>query len=260
MEKKPTKTRLKDRRRRRTYVSFAGAVVLILLAIGGVAYAVRLPSVTISTVVVDGVQRGDVDRIKEAVNTVLDGTYMLVVPKRLTYAVPQGSLTASLIQTFPEVAGVTVERAGQKLNVHILEREPKALWCVGGGSCYVMDAYGFIFDTAKGTTGLRIYHGRVDSPIGSTYLAGGFHDFDTLLDRLEGATKRHIIDVRVDPNDDVFAQFAEGGELRFVRTTDTEVLVQTVSSIVSSAAFQNKKALDYIELRFANKAVAKFKN
>lgn len=254
-----SKVRLKDRRRRRTYVSFAGAVLLILVAFGGIAYVVRLPSLTVSAVTVDGVVRGNVENIKAAVNTILDGTYLLLVPKRLTYAVPQGSLTAALIQTFPEVAGVTVEHVDQKtLAVHVLEREPHALWC--NTECYVMDAYGFIFDTAKGVTGMRVYRGLVAAPVGATYLGGGLQDFDALLSRIEGATQRHITDITVLLNGDVFAHFTEGGEVRFVRTADTEALVATVGSVVGSSAFQNKKELEYIELRFANKAVAKFKN
>jgi hypothetical protein len=123
-----------------------------------------------------------------------------------------------------------------------------------------MDAYGYLFDTAKGASGLRVYHGLIDHPIGSTFLSGTFQDFDTLLNRIEAATKRHIVDVTVDANDDVFARFAEGGELRFVRTTDADALTSTVSSIVTSQVFQSKKSLDYIDLRFGKKAVAKFKN
>lgn len=247
-----------------SYLTYAAYAFLVVTIIGGVAYASRLPQVTVTHVTIEGVVRADEVLVHERVMTALDGTYAFLIPKRMSYAVPRGALTASVMESFPTVASASVERTDRNtLVVRVVERVPHALWCLsaqaGGNGCYLMDSYGLIFDAALGGESLRVYRGQVADPIGAQYLAGAFQDFDALLTRIEVATSRHITEVTVDQHDDVFAHFAEGGEVRFVRTTNSEVLVATIKSIFDSTIFQNKKELDYVELRFGQKAVAKFK-
>ena len=254
-----SKVRLSERRRRKSYVSFALIGALVLCTIGGVAYATRLPAVTVSEVSVSGVLRGDEALIKEAVDKELDGTYALLVPKRLAYVLPRGSLNATLIKAFPEVAGVAVERTSNTAaTVHITERTAAALYC--STTCYVMDAYGYIFDKAENEGGLRTYHGELESPLGQTYLDGGLHDFAGLVDLLESGTGRTIDEVTIDSVDDVYLHFADGGEVRFAHKADQDVLVRDTTALFDSPAFQAGRELNYVDLRFPGKAVAKFRD
>lgn len=253
------KVRLKDRRRRESYLSSALIAAVIVLLLGGVAYASRLPAVTIQTVTVEGAVQADATAIQTAVEMIIDGTYVLLIPKRMTYTVPRGALSAALVEAFPEVGSATVtKRDDNELIVSVTEREAKALWC--SDSCYKMDAYGFVFDEAPSTVaGLRRYEGLMTEPIGKTFLDGGFQDFDALVDQLEQVSRRTITQVMF-TEVDVFLTLKEGGELRFTRDRNAQQLLADVIAVFSSDEFQNEKELDYVELRFGKNAVVKFRD
>lgn len=251
------KVRLKDRRRRLSYVYVGGAVVLFVGVIAATAYVTRLPGVTVSTVRVEGAVHVAARDIETVANGVLSGSYVLLVPKRMSYVVPRGAVQAAVVEAFPAVQSVGVRRSNlSTLEVTVIERTPTALWC--GSLCYKMDAYGYIFDLADDDSGLRTFEGLVEDPIGSTYLDGNFHDFNAYLDRIESVAGVRIAGARVDALD-VFVQLDGGGELRYARDRDSEVLLADIGAVFSAPDFKSRSAVEYVELRFGEKAVVKFR-
>lgn len=225
--------------------------------LGGTAYVTRLPEVTVSQVTIAGAIHADVQAVTATVESVLNGTYALIVPKRMSYVVPNGAVVAAVVGAFPLVESVTVTRASpRELRVQIAERAPHALWC--NTTCYRMDTYGFIFAQADLGDQYRTYEGG-DYAVGQTFLLGDFHDFDRFVSLVEGISPSRIPRVRVE-GDDAFLLFENGGEIRVVRTTDPGRTVARIEAVFTSESFDATKKLDYVEFRFGDKALVKFKN
>lgn len=256
MSVKKSSVRLKDKRRRASYFVYGAVLTLVLSLVCGVAYLTRLPGITIERVQVTGATRTDVHAIEQTVAEVLDGTYALLIPKRLRYVVPRGAVAAAVLSTYPTVQAVAVERtATQELSVRVTERTPHALWC--GDSCYSMDAYGFVFDKAVRDTPLRTYRGGTVA-LGETFLDGEFHDFDRLVTLIEGVAPARVPKVRLE-GADAFLLLEDGGEIRILQGTDPALTVARLEAVFSSDSFDETRKLDYVELRFADKALVKFR-
>ncbi|MCL9972047.1 MAG: hypothetical protein NBV63_01390 [Candidatus Pacebacteria bacterium] len=257
------KVRLKDRRRRESYLVYALMAVALVIVLGAVAYLTRLPSLTVTEVRVEGARIANPDALAAASQAVLNGTYGLLVPKRMTYVVPGGAVAARIAEAFPAVQSAAVSVEGRTtLVVRVTERTPAALWCERPESCFVMDEYGFIFDARKveNAPGLKVYTGATaGGTLGSTYLAGEFKDFATLIATIETTARRTVSRVAVDRTGDVVAEFQGGGEIRFTRRADASRLIGDVESVFDAPTLARDTPLEYVDLRFPGKAVAKFK-
>lgn len=256
MKKKPVvKVRLKDRRRRESYIAYGMYALIIVSLLGGIAYATRLTQFSVSEVRVVGVTHAPTEAITAEVQKVLSGTYALLVPKRMMYVVPRGAVVERVVTAFPIVESATVSRDGRALVVTIVERTPAALYC--HTTCYRMDAYGFVFDAEHSDT-LPKYRGSVVE-LGGTYLSGAFHDLELTVRALGTIVGRPFVDVTVDGNGDVFARLADGGELRFRMDADALKLENDVRAIFASDLLAGGAPFEYVELRFGTKAAVKMK-
>lgn len=253
---KKSSVRLKDKRRRESYLWYGAVCTFALALIGGVAYLSRLPEVTVTSVAVTGAVYADEKAVTEVVNKTLDGTYALVVPKRLSYVVPRGAVAAAVTSAFPLVESVEVERTStQSLTVHVTERTPHALWC--SAACYRLDTYGLAFAQAQAEDRYRTYEGSA-LQVGELFLAGDFHDFDRFVTLLEGVSPARIPRVRTEGTD-AFLYLEHGGEIRILRDADPERTKARLEAIFSSESFDTTRALDYVELRFGEKALVKYR-
>lgn len=251
------KVRLKDRRRLRSYISALMYAALLVALLGGVAYVSRLPELTVATVEIEGATHTDRDAVYATVVDALHGSYLFLVPRRMSYVVPQGALSAAVIDAFPTVASAEVERLSDtELVVRLVEREQKAVWCRReGAECFALDAHGFIFDEARPGE-FRRYRGLVTEPIGAIFLEGGFQDFDAFVDRVARATGREVAEVHLDDLD-VFLTLAGGGEIRFTRAADPERVLGDLLTVFSAPEFGDRP-FTYVELRFGTNAVVQF--
>ncbi len=256
MSAKRSSVRLKDRRQRESYVLYGVVFVLVSAALVGTAYVTRLPDVTISSISVTGAVHVDVGAVSSTVEAVLDGSYALVVPKRMSYVVPQGAVAAAVVHAFPGVESVQVERTSTRsLLVRITERTPHALWCAE--TCYRMDAYGLVFAPAEPKDIYRVYEGGA-LEIGQIFLSGDFQDFDRFVTLAEGLSPSRIPRVRIDGTD-AFLYLENGGEVRVMHTADPESTAARLEAIFTSNSFEIAKTLEYVELRFGNKALVKYR-
>lgn len=257
MSVKKSSVRLKDKRRRASYVSLIVSGALLLGAVGALAYLVRLPAVTISNVSVVGTTSVPVVAVVETVHRALSGSYLLLVPKRLAYVVPSGTLEAAVLAAHPEIRSAAITRTSvTSLTVSVADRTTLALWC--GAACYALDEYGFVFKSAPDTAALTVYSGGPELGVGSTFLNGGFHDFERMVRDVAALAGTPVARVRVTALD-AFLTLATGGEIRVRLDADQQAILDTLRSLYRSKEFAAGAPLEYIELRFAGKVLAKFK-
>lgn len=249
--KNTPRMRLEDRRTRTAY--FRTALVLGLLGAiaSSVAFVTRLPSVTISSVQVEHAVAHEEEAIRLAAEHVLSGSYAFVIPKRFSYLVSEGSLRAAILDAVPALQDITVEQRGTMLRIEVEERTPVALWCAE--ECYLIDAHGYAFRAGTDTS-LRTYRGG-NPRIGET-VHPAFQDLTRLVDAVASAAGTPVEVVRI-ADSDVVATLASGGEVRFVDTGDARTLEAQVRAVLTSRAAAGKQ-IEYIELRFAGKVLAKF--
>lgn len=253
--KREEKVRLKDKRRRASYVSLGVYTFLVLAALAGVAYASRLPQVSVTTVHVVGASHVPVADVAAVVESKLSGTYGLLIPKRLAYVVPKGTLRASVIEAFPVIKSAEVTRTSlTEVTVSVTERDAHALWC--SSTCFRLDEYGLLFSGAQPSDDLRKFYGG-EYRVGMVFMDGAFHDFSRFIDDVEKITDTSIQSVRVQGTDGTLS-LSSSGEVRIRMNADFEQLRTMLTAIYTSNEFKKQQKLDYIELRFGKKAVVKF--
>lgn len=248
--------RLKDKRRRASYAVLAVYGLITVAVFGSIAYVSRLPQFTVQSVRISGVQHVSEESVRSVVDEKLNGAYGLLIPKRLSYVVPTGALTASVLDAFPVVQSVRITRPSvTELSLEVTERTPEALWC--NGQCYRMDEYGLIFDTSKPSDSLRKYTGGTYE-VGQVFMAGSFHDFSRFVTLVAGIAGEEVTEVRVEGTD-AFLTLMSGGEIRLLTDADLTGTSTMLRALFASSEFQAGKKLDYVELRFGKNAVVKFK-
>lgn len=252
-EPRPKKRKpLTDRRTHTLYLRSGAVLALIVIGIGGIAYITRLPAFTVSRVDVRGAPELT-ESVRGAVTTALEGSYAFIIPKRFAYTLPEGDVRAAVLTAVPGVADVAVSRSsGSEVVVQVVEREPRARWCEA--QCVLIDAHGYAFRPDDGVT-RRTYSGR--EPVLGERFIENFLDLERLVTTIEGAASTTVQAVRVDGTD-VYATVTPSGEVRFLLTADAATLHAAVSAVRMSRAYAHAP-LEYIELRFANKVLAKFR-
>ncbi|MDZ4284338.1 MAG: hypothetical protein U1A28_00760, partial [Patescibacteria group bacterium] len=139
---------------------------------------------TITTVSVSGGMTVDSGRVEREAQSLLAGSYFLLVPKRFSYTYPQNALV-QVLGRLPRVAHASVTRTSRTtLSVVLVEYTPSALWCSTqgvredaeqdfGGECLYISEDGFAFAEApllEGAVLLR-YVTENRSPVLGTPLA-----------------------------------------------------------------------------------------
>ena len=85
---------LRDRRARRNRLWLVCIALLGIALIGASLYAIRLPQVTLTNIVVSGQENLNANEVTTTVGTILDGSYLLVIPKRFALIAFKGGAGA----------------------------------------------------------------------------------------------------------------------------------------------------------------------
>lgn len=260
------KLSLRDRRRRLVWVKVAAGSAVVALSLIAVWFLARIPATTIASIEVKGTLIVSADEVKKLVEEKLDGSYAYWIPYRNSLLFPKRNIENAVAIAFPPLAKITISRNGfNALTVTTEERMATALWCDGATeeeACYSIDKNGFIFASATDATPTIRFYGALSSvPIGSTYLDGGFASLNTLVTGIASSIHRIPETVIVDgTSNDVELAFADGGVLKFVRTTSNQrATLENIASVFASQSFKKNKEFEYADFRFGDKVYIKFK-
>lgn len=256
--------RVHERRRRRRIVFTTLLLVLLALVLAGVWYGTRMASVTLSTVSVSGVQTLSEAEIVRRVEGVLDGSYVLLIPRRFSFLYPHDALVAEL-RAVPKIADVSVTRASHTgLVVSVHEHLPYALWCAEEQHmCVFVSSDGTAFAPAPplhGAVLLRYVKEGVQPEVGAElaearYLTGT-REFSRALAQEHGM---YVERVRETAMGDVEYRLRGGGELLVSRDASIQSVFENLDSILADSAFAHLTPynFEYIDLRFGNEVFVK---
>lgn len=138
---------LKDRRRRarRRYLGLCAALLLIL--VGAIVYTLWRPELRIRHL---SFAASDSIALESIVGQALKGTIAGVFPRNSILFFPKEQIRRIILDTYPEVAAVSVVRTGvDSIHVQAISRVRAFEWCGthpdSASACYQADAEGYLF-------------------------------------------------------------------------------------------------------------------
>lgn len=266
MAMKRTKIRKKRSQKRRLHPDTVQLLTRILvgvciiasvaLMITGVWYGSRVEALTIRTVAVSGGETIPHTTVEERTQSVLEGTYLRLVPRRFALLYPHDAIIDALAAV-PRIKDITVERQNwQTLAVTFTEYRSDALWCAEE-SCFFVDETGYAFAPApplRGGAFIRFSTDRepaVGETVGSAADYASVMEFIALLEN-EDVRVSHVL---IDSVRDVYITLSGGGELRLTLDVSPQTIFDNLMTVLEDPAFTDvlPGTFQYIDLRFGNK-------
>ncbi len=259
-------SKLRARRRRRRVMRlwfFGGIIFILLLRFIGVSH---LPFLQVETVNVKGTETVSPEELQELTTEQLGGAYGWLFSRGNIFIYPKQEIMAAVYESDPVIKNVEVEAENfSTINVHVVERKPKALWC--SGTCYFMDEDGVVYEQAPEFSAPVYvkYEGRASGEnLPKQFLSGEkFLALSALVDAL-GQTRAEVRIERVivDQNADAHVRFADGFELKFATGDDGGDVYERFTLALESEPFKNHalSQFEYLDLRFGDKLYYKLRD
>ncbi|MFM2339760.1 MAG: hypothetical protein RLZZ360_396 [Candidatus Parcubacteria bacterium] len=238
-----------------------GILTMIGLLVTAVWYGTRVQFLTITTVTVGGGETINHETVKKAVEEVLLGDYVGLVPRRFAWTYPHEEILKRVVE-IPRLKDPILKRvSGTELHLNFSEYIPHALWCKGRGSddCYFIDSTGYAFTKAPKLDGgtLPRFHTIGTDATERTMMipTEDLRAIEVMREALREELDFPIAFVETDMVRDVFLGLAGGGEIKATLRMTPEETVSNLKSILASKEFSDIKSgsFQYIDLRFGNK-------
>lgn len=263
--------RLKKHRKKLLMYKFVLFVMAVLLSIPGLGWLMGFNEVTIQNIIIKGNSTVTTDKVDTIARGYLEGRYFFLFPKDSIFIYPQHSIEASVLESFKRIKEVSVSfKDFQSIVIEIKEREPDALWCDnapvqnGVGNCYFLDSSGVIFAKApvfSGNIFFRYYGDVEGDPVGSAFLSPD--EFSILRLFVLSLYELNISPVflSIIGQDTMELYMEEGNKIIFGRRQNLSDVLSNLESILASDEFKDKgfSEIEYLDLRFGNKAYYKYK-
>lgn len=245
---------------------FGIGAAIFFVAVIGVLLGLRHESILISTIHVEGhkvLEEGDVRAIA---SKELEGSYGYLIPRASAFFYSKGDIQQALMTMHKRIKHASVERSSlTSLTIRVMEREPAALWCTDDESaCYFMDAAGYVFadsPTYSGSVYVLFKKGMTQDPIvGSQYMPED--EFSLISIFIAQLSRLSLVTRSFEASDDEYQlTLSEGGRIMFVRGGNLDKVLLALETTLMSESFKKRSLseLDYLDLRFSNKAVVKWK-
>jgi len=232
-------------------------LLMLALVVGALFHLTRLPFFTISSVSVEGGETVSHEAVREKVRAVLNGTYLLIVPRSFAYLYPHDEIIRS-IESMPRVKEISLVRLDRTLlAVTFKEHMPHALWCTEGTeTCWFMDEEGYAFTEAPMIAGgvLVRHYGAEEIREGQVLDAAALASIDTFIQEVHRLGFR-VASVHYRSTGDVDFSLHRGGTIR-TSGKDFDLALENVRAIVLSPEFKHLRPgnFGYIDVRFDGKA------
>ncbi len=231
------------------------------LCIAGVWYGTRVESLTIKQVSATGGETINHDKVIDAVQVVLEGTYLGLIPRRFAWTYPETEIYAALSGISRLKDPVVKRISGTELRVTFDEYVPYALWCTGRteGECVLIDESGYAFTQAPNLKGGALIRYRTlgtEPMVGTSITAKeSLATIAEFIALVHADGKFDIVAVETDSVGDVFYIVAGGGEFKAALRDPAPVVYDNLRTILGSKEFSAIAPgnFQYIDLRFGSK-------
>jgi cell division septal protein FtsQ len=254
----------KKKKRRR--IKFVLILLGVLAIIGALVYLSRLERFLIIDVTVVGENIVDKGDTIQAVQQLINGYYLWVIPRDNTFLYPRRIIKQRLIEGFSRLESVDLNLDEfRTLVVTVKERIPFALYCVAD-ECFFLDKEGFIFALAPSfSDGVYFVYSTeepIDNPIGKQLTST--ENFESLLGfmKILPTLNLHPMAMKITV-DDYNLLLSNGGRLIWRREDDPVLLRSNLEAFLSDDSIKVQEdfleKVLYLDLRTTNKVFYKFK-
>lgn len=255
-----------------------GALFAVVAAVVGLRTCGR-----ISVVRVEGVAVERPQDVRDAVRGVLSGSYFGVVPRSSVLVYPREQILASLASAFPRFSSVAIQREGSNaLVVKVVERDSAYVSCYGDESCYYVDQDGVVFAPAPLFSGNLFFEFHQDTvstttPLGSRVMPPAeWANVLLLRERLDALFSESAFATSTTVREYVFTdgvreieilndgQAEKSWRIRYDVDQDVDQMIGTMREVIAYVTDELSKgkkdrSLEYVDIRFGNKVVYKYK-
>ncbi|OGG73382.1 hypothetical protein A3A38_03015 [Candidatus Kaiserbacteria bacterium RIFCSPLOWO2_01_FULL_53_17] len=248
----------------------SGVLIGLLVFLGGATYLIRAPFLRVAEVRVAGAHAISASAIEAVVRDELSGSEWLVLPRNNLLFVSASRIRERVAREFGGIAETKVDREFPKrLDITVSERD---LWGVAcdepprdgaSGHCFYLDRNGTTYEEVSGVSGWLlpvIYLGRV-VPEGAGAVSPELVSFfDRSRDSLGGIHEQLLsMAVATATPGDVRLRVAKGWDLLVSSDREPAEWVYVLKTILDDEIGARAGRLDYIDLRFGNKAFYKYR-
>ena len=261
----------KEIRQYRKHFMVSGLCACLVFLIGlGIWYGARRPEVTIRTISVSGGSTVPHELIENKVQSVLTGTYALLIPRRFAYIFPQKDIIA-IVNAIPRVHDASVIRASSnELRVSFEEYTPYALWCDSATieasstpTCVFLDEKGFAYAPAPtliGETLIRlVIEGRIPEQGVQVYNAETLARYAVFSRSISSHHDSHLRAITETKDGDLILHLSSDVNVLMTKDASIQDIFEKIESLFQSDSFKGKQLeeFEYIDLRFGNKVYVK---
>lgn len=258
--------------------------ILFLSLAGALAYFSFDDRININKIVVNGTSIIDPSDIISQVDKQLDGKYYHLYSRSNSFIYPNKQIYNKLIEDFPRIKKLSIVREKfDTLNINIEERSGSYLYCGSsipeassevGENCYFINNDGYIFDKAPYFSGNVYFKFYVKIKDDVEYLGQNilevsrFHELMRFIDKINSLGLNPIsLVINEDGVHYIYLNYDLDGttpKIIFRIDNDLENIFSNLSTAMKKSEFSNEinskyNALLYIDLRFKNKVLYKFK-
>ncbi len=244
-------------------------VALILLA--SFIYLMNLESFKISVVEVSKLQYADGEKIRSEVEELISGKYLGLIPKSNVIFLDLENIESAIREKniFVEEINLSIDKF-DKLKIDLSEYGAVAKWCgesfkKKNRECYLLNSNGNIFtkETFVNKEDVPVFYGpiSVDYIIGKSFLpVEKFQNVINFINKLK-EIKIYVRSVETADFETIVVQTTTGPYIMISTANNSDVTAENLKIVIETeeinkAQFSN---LEYIDLRFTNKAFYKIK-
>lgn len=258
-------SKVRARRRRRRVVGsliFGGLILVIFASMVWLSHA---PFLRVQGVVVSGLKTTASSSVIALVKSNLEGTYGYLFAKNNILLYPQDDIAAALALKYPQFKVAEVHAQDfSTIAVVVVEREPKALWCLE--ACYFMDEDGVVYAPAPEFSSpvYVAYRGSAtDGRLPRHYLTKDtFHSLSALVGAIaQKESTELVVSAAVDGQGDVRLRFESGFMLIFPLKAQGGDIFERYALARGAEPFAGRtlSEFEYLDLRFGDKLYYKLK-
>ncbi len=242
-----------------------GAIMTPFALAAGAAYLIKIPQLQINEIRFSGLQALGKEELTSAVWKQLEENFIFVFPRRSIVVANTGAVAEELQRVFPRIKNISVRKIYPRaLEILIEERKVFGIFC-GKSQCAYIDTSGLAYEAAPDSTGSLITKVRSDLDeikIGSSTLAPSLMELMNFLrEELRRTVNLEIIGYEISQKTprEVRVETSEGFTVIFNRDDDFKNVFRVLKTILDEEIREKRAQLEYIDVRFGNKAFYKLK-
>jgi len=218
----------------------------------------------IKEVNITGFRAVNEEEVRNATNNILDEKKLGFAKARNHFLFSGESLGASVVELFPKIASVEIEKTTDILNISLEERKVLGVWCQGS-DCFYFDKEGVIFEEAPRSFGslmITVEDERDgEANMGSVVLG---HEQVAFIKEARGLLSRNfpfsVHTFVITKKGEYEILTSEGWRVLLDKSAGVEYQLSNLKYVLDEAIADQRGELEYVDLRLGNRVYYKFRD